>query len=88
MHNFFEFDEYSSVILSNGSVAHLPVSVSVAVMCVWWTAAVCPEFPGLDCWPLTSSYTVYTKQCMYKIEKPGGRPERKTKKIDVLYQIL
>lgn len=68
------------MIPSHGFVANLPVSVFVAVLFVWWWAAVCPEIPGLDCWPLTSSYTVYTKQCMYKIEKPGGgtEAERKT----------
>lgn len=47
-----------------------PVSVSVVVLFVWWWwAAFYPEFPGLECLPLKSSYTVYTKQCMYKIEK-------------------
>lgn len=47
----------------------LPEAVSVAVWSVWLWAAPCPECPGLDRRPARSSYTVYTKQCMYKIEK-------------------
>lgn len=82
----------NSVILLHGFVANPPVSVSVAVSFVWWRAAVCPEIPGLDCWPLTSSYTVYTKQCMYKIEKPGGGSggggrEKNNYEMVVLHQI-
>lgn len=46
-----------------------PVSVSVVVMCEWQQVMLFPEGPGPCRCPVSSSYTVYTKLCMYKIEK-------------------
>lgn len=48
---------------------HSPVSVSVVAMCEWRQVSLFPEGPGPCRCPASSSYTVYTKLCMYKIEK-------------------
>lgn len=50
-----------------------PVSVSVVAMCEWQQAALFPEGPGPCRCPASSSYTVYTKLCMYKIEKSAKK---------------
>lgn len=46
-----------------------PVSVSVVALCEEQQLALFPEGPGPCRCPASSSYTVYTKLCMYKIEK-------------------
>lgn len=70
-------DQRDRVFLYQEICPCAPEAVSVAVWSVWLWAALCPECPGLGRCPVRSSYTVYTKQCMYKIEKS----EKHTKKI-------
>lgn len=55
--------------MSVHQVGHSPVSVSVVAMCEWRQVSLFPEGPGPCRCPASSSYTVYTKLCMYKIEK-------------------
>lgn len=45
----------------------------MVVLAVWLKFAFCPECPGYVHCPPKSSYTVYTKQCMYKIENLKGK---------------
>lgn len=55
---------------------HVPVLlVSVVVLAAWLKFAFCPECPGYVHCPPKSSYTVYTKQCMYKIENLKEKEE-------------
>lgn len=63
----------------NTRASSVPEAVSVAVWSVWMWAALSPECPGLGRRPTRSSYTVYTKECMYKIEKSGGKKRHKNK---------
>lgn len=58
-----------------------PVSVSVAVLFGWLWAASCPEALGLDCWPLKSSYTVYTKKMYVQNRKNLGETEESTNMV-------
>ncbi len=66
------------IFLRYDSCGCTPVSVFVVVMCGWQQAALFPEGPGPCRRPASSSYTVYTKLCMYKIEKSA----RKTKHME------
>lgn len=65
-----------------------PVSVSVVVMCEWQQAALFPEGPGPCRRPASSSYTVYTKLCMYKIEKSAKENKKHGRMSDINQQFL
>lgn len=65
-----------------------PVAVSVAVSSVWLLAAPCPEGPGLGRCLTKSSYTVYTKQCMYKIEKSARQKTRRERDTHRVSQVV
>lgn len=64
---------------------HSPVSVSVVEMCEWKRVSLFPEGPGPYRCPASSSYTVYTKLCMYKIEKSAKKTKRKCDILRVLF---
>lgn len=46
-------------------------------MCEWSRLSLFPEGPGPCRCPASSSYTVYTKLCMYKIEKSATKTRKK-----------
>lgn len=45
-------------------------------MCEWQRVSLFPEGPGPCRCPASSSYTVYTKLCMYKIEKSAKKTRK------------
>lgn len=70
-------DKLHSVCLCINTCAwRVPEAVSVAVWSVRMWAALSPECPGLGRRPARSSYIVYTKECMYKIEKSGKQKHK------------
>lgn len=65
-----------------------PVFVSVVVMCAWQQVMLFPEGPGPCRCPASSSYTVYTKLCMYKIEKSAKENSAHARMSEMNQQLL